>query len=32
MFLTLQLISKHKRLLKINRAFLDVIAIRAFLK
>jgi putative transposase len=32
MFLTLQLISQHKSLLKINRAFLRVIAIRAFLK
>jgi putative transposase len=32
MFLTLQLISQHKRLLKINRALLRVIAIRSFLK
>ena len=32
MFLTLKLISQHKSLLKINRAFLRVIAIRVFLK
>ncbi len=32
MFLTLQLISQHKRPLKINRALVRVIAIRSFLK
>ena len=32
MFLTIELISQHKRLLKINKALLRVIAIRSFLK
>jgi hypothetical protein len=32
MFLTLQLISQHKKILKLNKALLRVIALRSFLK